>query len=364
MYLITNTKHCAQPQTGWGAEEPFGESPPPLETINKGPKRCTFLHTRPKTHLGEPRVRETSRAELRKHLSPSLSRNLLETWKLREIFFSPSRPPAHLQQTLELEPASQTRSAPPAAATGDSRRRAGPGESPEPRPRRRRRWPGRRGSLPVSRPSSPSQATSGRPALSPDSRLSTPPPPLHPRRGTKGGFSRVTARPPRGRRRGPQCGRPPHKGAAHPGRSVGALVPAPRTGSHPPAGVCASVHRNAGSEGGLQEPGRAGWTGRDGGEGRSERGRGAGERRQVEQRGPPARHGQRGGRAGDASLTRPTGARRSVRPGLRAPGSERCGQAGGGARAGRGRRAGRGLGPRAPAGTGNAPWSARPTGSV
>ena len=111
------------------------------------------------------------------------------------------------------------------------------------------------------------------------------------------------------------------------------------------AGVCASVHRNAGSEGGLQEPGRAGWTGRDGGEGRSERGRGAGERRQVEQRGPPARHGQRGGRAGDASLTRPTGARRSVRPGLRAPGSERGGQAGGGARAGGGGQRNEGRGP-------------------
>uniref|UniRef100_A0A0D9RIR9 Uncharacterized protein n=1 Tax=Chlorocebus sabaeus TaxID=60711 RepID=A0A0D9RIR9_CHLSB len=56
-------------------------------------------------------------------------------------------------------------------------------------------------------------------------------------------------------------GRPPHKGAPRLGRGVGALVPAQRAGSHPPAGVCASVHRNAGGGGG---PAGAGQPGLDG----------------------------------------------------------------------------------------------------
>ena len=117
---------------------------------------------------------------------PSFSRNLLETWKLREQIFSlpfpPSCPPPRDPGAGAGEPDSQRapgRCDRRQPAAGRPRR-----DSPEPRPRRRR-WPGRQGSLPVSRPPSPSQATSGRPALSPDSRLSTPPPPLPPQRNKR-----------------------------------------------------------------------------------------------------------------------------------------------------------------------------------
>ncbi|CAI9171354.1 unnamed protein product [Rangifer tarandus platyrhynchus] len=255
---------------GGGAEEPFGESPPPLETINKGPKRCTFLHTRPKTHLGEPRVRETSRAELRKHLSPSLSRNLLETWKLREQIFSlrfpPSCPPPTDPRAGAGEPDSQR-----ARGRCDRRQRAAGRprrDSPEPR----RQPPLARSPGVPSRAPSPSQATSGRRLSALTLAFPRPRPPTPAEEQKEG-----SAGSPLGRRGGggadSSAAAPHTKGLPTPGRGVGALVPAPRTGSHPPAGVCASVHRNAGSEGGLREPGRAGWTGRDGGEGRRERGR-------------------------------------------------------------------------------------------
>lgn len=269
MYLITNTKHCAQPQTGWGAEEPFGESPPPLETINKGPKRCTFLHTRPKTHLGEPRVRETSRAELRKHLSPSLSRNLLETWKLREIFFSPSRPPAHLQQTLELEPASQTRSAPPAAATGDSRRRAGPGETAQ------SRGPAAAAAGPVAGGLYPFPAPPARRRRRPAARLSAltlafprPRPPSTPAEEQKEG----SAGSPLGRRGGggadPSAAAPHTKGLPTPGAaSARSSPPLARALTHLQVSVRLSIGTRAARgacRSRAERAGRGGTEGRDG----------------------------------------------------------------------------------------------------
>ncbi|XP_011948915.1 PREDICTED: uncharacterized protein LOC105601342 [Cercocebus atys] len=66
-----------------------------------------------------------------------------------------------------------------------------------------------------------------------------------PREETKGRFSRVTARPLTGKQSRPLRGRPPHKGAPRLGRGVGALVPAQRAGSHPPAGVCARHRKRA-----------------------------------------------------------------------------------------------------------------------
>nr|XP_054375623.1 translation initiation factor IF-2-like [Pongo abelii] len=180
-------------------------------------------------------------------------------------FPPPSRPPSHLRQTQEQEQGRQ----PHALRLQPPLRPELPGGGAA----RGRRTRAAAGGLCASHPQARRcrRAAARVPALAPASL---------PREETKGRFSRVTARPLTGKQSRPRRGRPPHKGAPRLGRGVGALVPAPRAGSHPPAGVCASVHRNAVGGGGLREPGSPGWTGRAGGaRGREESGQRAGHRR-------------------------------------------------------------------------------------
>lgn len=224
MYLITNTNHCAQPQMGAG-EEPFGESPPPLETINKGPKQCTFLHTRPKRTSAclprRTRVRQSPQPPL--CLSPQPSQDL-ET-KRADLFFLLPALLSPLQQPQEQEQASRTH----AARLRPPWRRGMLGSGPAPGRRTgagatgaRSRSPFRRLGSPPRTPPSPSPAASRRPGLCPDSAF----PPSLPQE-TKGGFSRVIARPPRGRLSGPQRGRPPHKGTPRAGSPCRRARPRP-----------------------------------------------------------------------------------------------------------------------------------------
>ncbi|XP_019491406.1 PREDICTED: basic salivary proline-rich protein 1-like [Hipposideros armiger] len=86
----------------------------------------------------------------------------------------------------------------------------------------RSRSPFRRLGSPPRTPPSPSPAASRRPGLCPDSAF----PPSLPQE-TKGGFSRVIARPPRGRLSGPQRGRPPHKGTPRAGSPCRRARPRP-----------------------------------------------------------------------------------------------------------------------------------------
>lgn len=345
---------------GRGAEEPFGESPPPLETINKGPKRCTFLHTRPtRTSACLSRGKQVGqRPEPPLSLSPQPSQDL-ETKRADLFFLLPALLPTS-KQTQEQEQASQNPRSAPAAATGDAGRRAGPAEADQSRGRPRSlREPVRPPGVSALAPPSPSSATASRPSRCPDSRPSHPaPPPEETKEGSAG--SLLGCR--RGGSADPSAAAPHTKGLPGPGRSVGALVPAPRAGSHPPAGVCASVHRNAGGGGACgSRAARAGRGGTEGKEGKRPEGPGAKARRAEKAPGgrpTEARGGGRGRQPGSADRRAPLRAPRAPRARLGAR------RAGGGAWAGRGRRTGRGLGPRAPAGTGNAPWSARPTGSV
>lgn len=142
-----------------------------------------------------------------------------------------------------------------------------------------------------------------------------------------------------GRRRGRQCDRPPHKGAPGPGRSVGALVPAPCAGSHPPAGVCASVHRNAGSEGACRSRAAgAGGGGTEGREGARPQGRGAKASRSGRRRtGYGPRGWGRGRQPGSADRRAPLRAPRAPRARLRtqrAGGGRGAGGGGAGERGG------------------------------
>ncbi|XP_063506207.1 uncharacterized protein LOC129043684 [Pongo pygmaeus] len=166
-------------------------------------------------------------------------------------FPPPSRPPSHLRQTQEQEQGRQ----PHALRLQPPLRPELPGGGAA----RGRRTRAAAGGLCASHPQARRcrRAAARVPALAPASL---------PREETKGRFSRVTARPLTGKQSRPRRGRPPHKGAPRLGRGVGALVPAPRAGSHPPAGVCASVHRNAVGGGACES--RAARAGRDGPEGR------------------------------------------------------------------------------------------------
>ncbi|XP_074187634.1 uncharacterized protein LOC141571269 [Rhinolophus sinicus] len=196
----------------------------------------------------------------------------------------------------------------------------------------RSRSPFRRLGSPPRTPPSPSPATSRRPALCPDSRPSHPPPHRRQKEGSAG-----SQRGRRGRDRADPSAAAPHtKGLLGPGRRVGAHVPDPRASSHPPAGVCASVHRNAGAGGACGS--RATRAGRGGPEGRvGERPEGRGVKASEAGTAPGGRRTEvRGGGRGRQPGS-PTSARRSVRPGLRAPSSQRGGRGGGGRGAGRGR---------------------------
>jgi hypothetical protein len=285
MYLITNTNHCAQPPMG--AEEPFGESPPPLETINKAPSGARSFTHAPLAPPGASRLGK-----------PRLSPRPCQTWGLAGQTWSLSFPP----------PADERRSgrARPAAPTADAGQPAARGSA--------------RGS---------GVPSTGVPAPSP------PPPPKAiatdvrraPRRPDKRRVQRVTAR------------QPPTQRGSRPGGRVCALVPAPRAGSHPPAGVCASVHRNASGGGACGS--RAAGAGRGGPEGRR-----AGARRP--ERGAAKASGAGKGPAGSAagggagaSLARPP------RAPLRAPRARRARLRARGAGRGRGG-AGRGAGARTP----------------
>lgn len=317
-------------------------------------------HT-PQTHLSVPPAREASRAKPEPLLSLSLHTHP-KTCKLRGQIFSFSFPPSFPPQTDSKAGAGEpdARSAP--AAPGDAGRPGGPGKAARAAAAgaRSRSPPGRPGSPALTPPSPPSPAASGRQGLCPDCP-GLPHRTSHPPRRQKEG----SARSPLGHRRGgstdPGTAAPHTKGLPGPGRSVGALVPAPRAGAHPPAGVCASVHRNAGGWGACgSRAARAGRGGTEGGgkrpEGRGAEASGAGRRRTGGRR-------RRGAGAGaPAWLGRPARAAPSAPGSARPARSAASGRRG--ARGGRSRRAGRGLGPRAPAGTGNALWSARPTGSV
>lgn len=160
---------------GEGAEEPSGESPPPLETINKGPERCTFLHTRPtRTSACLPRGKQVGqRPEAPLCLSPQPSQDL-ETKRADLFFLLPALLPTS-KQTREQEQASQTHAArlrrrqemlgggpapPRLTRAAAARVRSGspfgrPGSHPSRPQARRRRRPGARVRCPDSRPSHP-----------------------------------------------------------------------------------------------------------------------------------------------------------------------------------------------------------------
>lgn len=332
-----------------GGRRAFGESSPPLETINKGPGEArSFTHAPNARASGE--TRESGKAPL---LGPAPPRDL-ETTRAAPIF--PSRPP--LPQTDptpglgELDPRSA-----PAAARPQEMLGGGPVPGRRTRAAAAALAPGASSAAGGLRPSRPPARRGRRPAAG-FPALTLDLPHLPPERRQKEG----SAGSPRGRRgwrqRRPRAAAPYTKGL--PAR-VGALVPAPRAGSHPPAGVCASVHRNAGGGGACGS--RAARAGRVGGEG----GRAAGAPGALASGAGKAPGGRRASAGRGAGA--PAWLQRPARAAPCAPGSARQARsAAGGGRgaggAGRGRRAGRGLGPRAPAGTGNAPWSARPTGSV
>ncbi|XP_040818801.1 translation initiation factor IF-2-like [Ochotona curzoniae] len=181
---------------------------------------------------------------------------------------------------------------PLSAATGKAGRRTG------------RRSPTRRL---TAAPQARAAAAEGVPA--PHKPLSLPLPTSgrdapRPKKETKGGFSRVTYK---------------------------AAVATPRAGAHPPAGVCASVHRNAGAEEG------AGGDAAGAGAARALDGAGG------ERPGGPGPAGSGAGRALGAGRGRPPGWADRRAP-LRAPRAPRAGlgarRAGGGARAGPARGAG------------------------
>lgn len=322
---------------GRGAEEPFGESPPPLETINKGPKRCTFLHTRPtRTSACLSRGKQVGqRPEPPLSLSPQPSQDL-ETKRADLFFLLPALLPTS-KQTQEQEQASQNPRSAPAAATGDAGRRAGPAEADQSRGRPRSlREPVRPPGVSALAPPSPSSATASRPSRCPDSRPSHPAPPQRRQKrvqpghcsAAEGEAARTPARPPPTQRGSP----------AQVAASARSSPPPARALTHLQVSVRLSIGtRAAGGPAGAGQPGLDG----AGPRGRRESGRRAREQRQEERRRRRADgRRRRGAGGGGASLALPTGARRSVRPGLRAPGSERGGRGAGRGRGGAGERGG------------------------
>lgn len=196
-----------------GGGESFGESPPPLETINKRPKGCTFLHTRPK-RTSACLLRDTLVGQSPNHLSPTPFQDL-ET-KKADLFF-PSRP-LSLKQTPKQGQASSTRARPLPRGTGDAGRRAATERRTEQQADRvvaPRLAPGapRLHGVSVSHAPKPVATDVRQPSSQP--RLSAFSPSPRPEE-TKGGFSRVTAWPLRGMQTRPQRGRPLHKGTPRP----------------------------------------------------------------------------------------------------------------------------------------------------
>lgn len=173
----------------------MGESPPPLETINKGAKRRTFLYT-PHTHLPVPPHNQASPAE------PQGTSDSVTSWADGSSSVPPSCPAQGRRRTAV--PAKMPPAANPCAPRSEPTEPSAPSALPP-------RWPG----------------------------------------ADKRKVLRVTARP------------PTHKEAPRP------RAPQPRAGSHPPAGVCASVHRNAGGGACGSPAARAGRGGESGTEGGS-----------------------------------------------------------------------------------------------
>lgn len=312
-------------------------------------------HT-PQTHLSVPPAREASRAKPEPLLSLSLHTHP-KTCKLRGQIFSFSFPPSFPPQTDSKAGAGEpdARSAP--AAPGDAGRPGGPGKAA------RAAAAGARLAARALQPSH-SQARLRRPrpaargsALTVQAFPTAPPTPRGDKRRVQPGHrlateeeaARTPARPPPTQRGSP----------AQVAASARSSPPRARVLTHLQVSVRLSIGtRAAGGPAGAGQPGLDGAGRREAGSGRR-----AGEQRQA------ARGGA--GRAADGGAGRERGRQpgsADPRAPLRAPRAPRARlgarRAGGGGRGGRSRRAGRGLGPRAPAGTGNALWSARPTGSV